>query len=321
MSERRSDPTVLILVGRIGVFVALAVFAGAHAVRAQEMEPRAYSPSPVGTNFMAVVVGNSRGAVLFDPTLPITDVQADLDSAVIGYARAIGIGRLQGLVAASLPYVRGDVEGKVSEESQRISRSGLADVRVKMSLNFLGTKAMSREEFAKAPRRTIVGASFTVQAPTGEYDRTKLINLGTNRWSFKPEVGVSVPVGRWYLDAYAGAWFFTSNDQFYTGNATRRQDPLTVLQAHASYVLESRAWLAIDATWYGGGASTVDSNPPSVRQSNSRAGATFSVPLPRNQSLKFSASTGASTRTGSDFDSFLVGWQLMWFDRPQGGKP
>ena len=285
------------------------------------MEPRAYSPSPVGTNFLAAVVGNSRGTVLFDPTLPITDVRASLDSATVGYARSLGIGRLQGLVAASLPYVRGDVEGMVLEESRRVSRSGLADVRVKMSLNLLGTEAMSREEFAKAPRRTIVGASFTVQAPTGEYDETKLINLGTNRWSLKPEVGVSVPVGRWYLDAYAGAWFFTSNDQFYPGSATRRQDPLTVLQAHASYVFKSRAWLAIDATWYGGGAATVDSNPPSIRQSNSRAGATFSVPLPRNQSLKLSASTGASTRTGSDFDSVLVAWQLMWFDRPPAGKP
>ena len=128
-------------------------------------------------------------------------------------------------------------------------------------------------------------------------------------------MGVSVPVGRWYLDAYAGAWFFMNNDQFYSGSATRQQDPLTVLQAHASYVFKSRAWLAIDATWYGGGASTVDSNPPSTRQSNSRLGATFAAPITHGQSLKFAVSTGATTRTGTDFDSILVAWQFMWFDR------
>ncbi len=211
----------------------------------------------------------------------------------------------------------GLVDGNVAEQAQQIRRSGLADLRVKLSVNLLGTKAMSREEFVKAPKKTILGVSLTVQAPTGQYDPTKLINLGTNRWSFKPEVGVSVPVGRWYLDAYLGAWFFTNNDQFYTGNSTRRQDPMTVLQGHASYVFKSRAWLAIDATWYGGGASTVDSNPPSARQSNSRFGATFAAPLVKGHSLKFAASTGATTRTGTDFDTLLVTWQFMFFDRPK----
>ncbi len=280
------------------------------------MEPRSYSPSPIGTNFIAVALGNSRGSVLFDPSLPITDVDANLDSASLGYARSIRIGHLQGQVAAAVPYVIGILKGNVAEQAEQIRRSGLADVRLKMSLNLLGTRAKNREEFAKAPKKTILGVSLVVQAPTGQYDPTKLINLGTNRWSFKPEVGVSVPVGRWYLDAYLGAWFFTNNDQFYTGNSTRRQNPLTVLQGHASYVFKSRAWLAIDGTWYGGGASTVNSNPPSERQSNSRYGATFAAPLTQGHSLKFSASKGASTRTGSDFNSILVAWQFMWFDRP-----
>ena len=294
----------------------LAVFACARAAWAQEMEPRAYSPSPMGTNFIAVALGNSRGGVLFDPTLPITDVDANLDSATFGYARTIRIGRLQGLGAGAVPYVVGVIGGKVSEQAREIQRSGLGDVRVKVSLNLLGTRAMNREEFVKASKKTILGVSLAVQAPTGQYDPTKLINLGTNRWAFKPEVGVSVPVGRWFLDAYAGAWFFTNNDQFYPGSSTRKQDPLTVLQAHASYVFKSRAWLAIDATWYGGGASTVNSNPPSTRQSNSRYGATFAAPLAQGHSLKFSASTGATTRTGTDFNTILVAWQFMWFDRP-----
>jgi len=295
--------------------MALAVFACALSARAQEMEPRSYSPSPIGANFIVAALSNSRGGVLFDPSLPITDVDANLDSASFGYARSIRIGRLQGQVAGAIPYVIGNVEGNVAEQARRIRRSGLGDVRLKMSLNLLGTKAMSREEFAKAPKKTILGVSLAVQAPTGQYDPTKLINLGTNRWAFKPEVGVSVPVGRWFLDAYLGAWFFTNNDQFYTGNSTREQNPLTVFQAHASYVFKSRAWLAIDGTWYGGGASTVNSNPPSERQSNSRFGATFAAPITHGQSIKFALSTGASTRTGSDFDSIVVAWQFMFFDR------
>jgi hypothetical protein len=300
----------------MGVLVALGVFVCAGGAWAQEMEPRAYSPSPVGTNFMVVALGNSGGGVLFDPTLPVTDVNANLDSANIGYARAIRIGRLQGLVAGGVPYIIGTVDGKVAEQAREIRRSGLGDLRLKFSLNLLGTRAMNREEFVKAPKKTIFGVSLTVQAPTGQYDPAKLINLGNNRWAFKPEVGVSVPVGNWFLDAYLGAWFFTNNDQFYTGNSTRQQDPLTVLQAHASYVFKSRAWLAIDGTWYGGGSSTVNSSPPSERQSNSRFGATFAAPITHGQSIKFALSTGATTRTGTDFDSILVAWQFMFFDRP-----
>jgi len=318
MSEQRFDLSVLLSAGRIGVLAALVIFALALPARAQDMEPRAYSPSPLGTNFVAVVVGNSSGAILFDPTVPITDARGDLNSALVGYARTIRMGIRQGLVTATLPYVWGELAGKVFEESRQIRRSGLADVRVKMSLNFVGTKPMTRDEFARAPRRTIVGASLTVQAPTGQYDKTKLINVGTNRWSFKPEVGVSVPVGRWFLDAYGGAWFFTSNDRFYTGDATRRQDPLVALQGHAGYTFKSRAWMAVDATWYGGGEATVDGGPPSSRQSNTRFGGTFSLPITRSQSIKFSASEGVAARTGSNFETYLVGWQLMWFDRPRG---
>ena len=193
-------------------------------------------------------------------------------------------------------------------------------MRLRMSVNVVGPGAMTREEFAAAPRKTIVGVSLTVQPPTGQYDETRLINLGTNRWAFKPEVGVSVPVGRWFLDAYAGAWLYTANDSFYPESSTRRQDPLWTAQAHASYTFQSRAWLAFDATWYAGGESTIDGGPPSSRQNSTRLGGTGSIPVTRSQSIKIAASTGASARTGSDFDTYIVGWQIVWFDRP-GKRP
>jgi hypothetical protein len=174
------------------------------------------------------VFGNSQGGVLFDPTVPITDAEASLNLASPAYGRTFGLWGRQGLVTVAVPWAWGHVEGFVGEETeaQRVTRSGLADTRVKVSLNLLGSPALDRAAFAAAPRRTILGLSLTVQAPTGEYDNTKLINLGTNRWSIKPEVGVSVPVGRWFLDAYAGAWFFTDNDEFYPGAVTRSRDPI-----------------------------------------------------------------------------------------------
>jgi len=304
-----------------GLLVAGLVTFATGVARAQDMEPRAYSSSPVGMNFLASSIGNTRGGILFDPTVPITDASANLNLGSLGYARSFGVGGKQGLVSGGFSYVRGDLQGLVGNVERHTGRSGLADMRVRASLNFVGPGAMTREQFAKAPRKTIVGVSLTVQAPTGQYADDRLINIGTNRWAFRPEVGVSVPVGRWFLDAYAGVWLFTANSDFYPGGSTRTQDPLYAAQAHASYTFKSRAWVAFDATWYAGGEATVDDGAPSTRQDTTRLGGTFSIPVTRRQSIKVAASTGASTRVGSDFDTYLVGWQVAWFDRPAAPHP
>jgi len=302
-----------------GVFTMAGGFNG--AALAQDMEPRAYATSPVGMNFLVVAAGNTQGAILFDPTVPITDADADLYLGVAGYARTFGLGGRQALIAGGFSYARGELSGLLQGEERRIGRSGLGDMRVKFSVNLVGPGAMTLEQFATTPHKTVLGVSLTVQAPTGQYDDARLINIGNNRWAFKPEIGVSVPVGRWFLDAYAGAWIFTPNDDFYPGESTREQDPLYAVQAHVSYTFKTRAWLAFDATWYTGGAATVDDGEPSTRQNTTRVGGTFSMPITRRQSVKVTASTGASTRTGSDFDTVLVGWQFGWFDRPAAPHP
>jgi Putative MetA-pathway of phenol degradation len=174
---------------------------------------------------------------------------------------------------------------------------------------------MSPAQFVKSPPRTVIGASLAAVAPTGQYDSHKLINLGTNRWAFKPEVGLSHPRGRWDLDAYAGVWLFSKNDTFFPGEATRRQDPIVALQGHASYTIKPRAWVAFDATWYGGGKATIDNGAPSSRLSNTRVGATFAWPIGWRQSVKVAYSRGATTRVGSDFRTVAVAWQLLWMDR------
>ncbi len=290
-------------------------------LRAQDMEPRAYSSAPIGTNFVAVGGGNTRGALLFDPALPIEDAQADLNLGAFGYARTFALAGKQGLVSGGVLYARGELKGLLSGVERVSGRSGLTDLRVRVSLNLTGPGALTPAEFAKAPHRTIVGVSLAVQAPTGQYDPERLINLGTNRWAFKPEVGVSVPAGRWFLDAYAGVVLFTDNDTFYPGESTRKQDPLGTLQGHASYTFKNRAWVAFDATWYGGGDSTVDGGEPAGRQNNTRIGGTASIPIAPHQSIKIAASTGAWVQSGSDFTTGLLTWQMTWFDRSRRATP
>jgi hypothetical protein len=285
----------------------------AHEVAAQDMEPKAYSASPVGATFLVAGVSRSTGSVVFDPTLPIDDAEAGINGLLVGVGTTFGLLGKLALVSAAFPYAWGDITGEVQEQSRRITRSGFADGRMKLSVNLRGNDAMRLREFVKAPRAIIVGTSLTVNAPSGEYDRTKLINLGNNRWAFKPEVGVSVPKGRWDVDAYAGVWLFTPNGDFFPGGLERTQDPVVALQGHVSYTFKPRLWLAVDGTWYSGGAAQVEGGEPIGAVANSRLGVTLSIPAGQRQSLKVSWSGGVAVRTGTDFRTLALGWQWLWF--------
>jgi hypothetical protein len=281
---------------------------------AQELEPRAYTAAPTGVNFLVVAAGRSTGGVVMDPSLPVDDVDATVDSLALGLGRTIDLFGRSALLLAVVPYAWGDVSGNVGEEARQISRSGLADPRLKLSVNLVGGRALTPREFARAPRSTIVGISLAVAPPLGQYTGTKLINLGANRWAFKPEVGVSRALGRWTIEGYSGVVLFTTNREFYTGASVRTQQPVVALQAHVSYTLRRQLWAAFDATWYSGGTTTVDGTRKADLQRNSRVGATVSLPVGRQQSIKFSGSAGATTRIGADFRTFAAAWQLTWLD-------
>lgn len=292
-----------------GAFLVAAAFGAA-----QELEPRAYSPSPVGVNFALIAFGRSTGGVVTDPVLPISDVSAHINGFTAAYGRTFGLFGRQALVTAALPYAWGDAEGNVQEQGRvRVTRSGLTDLKAKLSVNLYGNPALTPQEFATRFRGVIVGASFAISAPTGQYDQTRLINLGTNRWAFKPEVGISVPVQKFYFDLYAGVVFFTENPNYFPGNVARTQDPLGTVQFHASYTFRPGLWLAFDGTWYGGGASHANGGPATGRLSNTRVGGTVSIPLGRHQAAKVAYSRGASVRAGSNFDIIVAGWQITWF--------
>ena len=297
----------------LSIVISLVILSIPTMVTAQELEPRAYSPSPVGTSFLVVAASRSAGGVLTDPTIPIENVDAKVGVLVLGAGHTLGIAGRQLLVLAAVPITWAEAAGDIGEDRRTASRRGLADPRFKASMILSGARALKPAEFAKTPQRTVVGASVVVAPPLGQYDGTKLVNLGANRWSFKPEVGVSRRIDQWTVEGYAGVWLFTTNEQFYTGSSVRRQDPILSLQGHVSYSFPNRSWLAFNGTWYTGGRSSVNDVDKLDLQRSTRLGATFSWPLPARQSIKVSYSAGATTRIGGDFRTIAVGWQKVWF--------
>jgi len=279
------------------------------------MEPKAYAASPTGANFFVGAYSWSSGAVVFDPTLPLTDVRAKVQGFVGAVGHSFGLFGDTALISVALPYAFADVTGKIQEQAASTARSGLADARIRLSVNLRGNPAMSVREFVKRPRQTIVGTSVTVSAPAGQYYPGKLINLGNNRWAFKPEVGISVPIRRLDADAYVGAWFFTSNDNFYPGGNPRTQSPLVAVQGHLSYSFQPRLWVAADGTWYSGGQARVADGDPSTTVNNSRLGVTASLPVGSRYSFKVAYGSGFIVRTGTNFSTVAVAMQALWLTR------
>jgi hypothetical protein len=279
---------------------------------AQELEPRAYAPNPTGASFVLLVVGRTAGAVVFDPSLPFEDVEARVQAATLLYGRTFGLLGRSASVGLGLPYVRGTLEGEVQEQRRRITRSGLADMRLRLAVNLVGGPALSPAEFARRRPRTTLGASMTVAAPSGQYDPAKLVNIGANRWSVKPELGVAHPVGPWMIEGYAAGWLFADNRDFY-GGRLREQSPLWALQAHVSYSFRPRLWAAGNLTFYTGGRTTVGGLTNADVQRNSRLGLTLAVPLGGRHSIKAAWASGVATRVGGDYDTLSVGWQYLWF--------
>jgi hypothetical protein len=137
------------------------------------------------------------------------------------------------------------------------------------------------------------------------------VNIGTNRWAFKPELGISKGLGPLTLELATGVSFYTDNRDF-LGGQTRAQDPIYSIQGHVIYSLRSGIWLAVDGTYYTGGRTTIDGVEGNDLQKNWRVGLTVALPVNRHNSLKLYASTGVFTRTGSDFDTVGVAWQYRW---------
>jgi hypothetical protein len=285
----------------------------ARSAGGQELEPRAYSPSPSGTTFVVVTATRSAGGVFTDPSTPLTDAEAEVGILGLGTGHVFALMGRSALVMGLVPVTWGAAAGSIGEDRYEANRRGPADPRIKLSVILAGSPPMPPAEFARRSRRPIIGSSITVVAPLGQYDSTKLVNLGSNRWSFKPEVGVSLPAGRWTVDAYAGVWFFTDNDAYYPGTSRRHQDSVFAVQGHVSYTLGRRAWAAVNATWYTGGQLSVDGAKAADPYRNTRVGATVAIPVGTRQSLKLAYSAGAATRAGADFRTLSGAWQLLIF--------
>ena len=278
---------------------------------AQSMEPRAYSNTPVGLNFLLVGYDYGEGEAGFDPSVPITDAHLHTDTEFIGFGHTLGVWGDSAKLDVALPVVSLGGTALLGGRLRERDISGLGDPVFKFAINFFGAPALSLKEFQDYHQDLIVGAGLKVTAPFGQYDPTKLVNIGTNRWSFKPELAVSKALGPWTCELSTGVTFYTENNDLLNGG-TLQQDPIYSAQGHVMYSFPHNIWLALDGTFYWGGRTTVNGMRSDTLQANSRFGTTLALPLTRRQSIKLYAAHGTSSRTHSNFSDAGIFWQYRF---------
>ncbi|MBN8497792.1 MAG: transporter [Candidatus Accumulibacter sp.] len=279
--------------------------------QAQDIEPRAYSNAPVGVNFLIAGYAYTEGAVPFDASLPVKNAQLKTSNAVLAYARVLDLWGMSGKFDAIVPYTW--LSGTAELRGETVERivDGLADARFRLSVNLYGAPALTLNEFRNYEQDLIVGASLQVSVPSGQYDNNRVVNIGTNRWSFKPEVGISQAIGPWTLESQAAATFFTDNRDFFGGN-TRSQAPIYSLQGHVIYGSRNGVWGSLDVTYFTGGRTTLNGVEGDDLQQNWRVGGTLAFPVDINNSVKLYASKGVSARTDNNYDLIGIAWQYRW---------
>ncbi|MDO8940710.1 MAG: transporter [Methylicorpusculum sp.] len=281
------------------------------SVNATDIEPRSYSNIPVGLNFLVTGYAHTRGNVTFAPSVPITNGKLETHSAFLAYVRSLDFWGKSGKIDIIIPHAWISGEADVLGETRTREVGGFADPLVRLYVNIYGAPALSMKEFANYQQDTLVGLSLAVSAPGGQYDPTKLVNIGTNRWFIKPELGISKAWGPLTAEIAAGAFIFTDNDEPFQGK-NLEQDPLYSLQAHLIYNVTRGIWVAFDTNYYTGGETTKDQIEGNNLQENWRVGGTLALPLSRQFSVKLYGNTGVYSRTGSNFDIVGMAFQFRW---------
>ncbi|MBV8632098.1 MAG: transporter [Silvibacterium sp.] len=280
--------------------------------RAQFTDPRTYVNSPVGLNQLEMVYAYARSDTSVDTSLIITGASLNLNQGMIDYTRYFGFLHRLAWVQPALPIA--GTNGSISGTNIGAAETGTGDSGYQAAWLLKGGPALSVEQFANFKPATTLGVSLTMTAPTGQYNSNKIINLGSDRWSFKPEIGLSQPFGpgqKWEFDAYANAYFYTDNTSYHRVEVLS-QEPLPGLEGHISYSFSDNIWAAVDTRYSFRGNILVSGVNQNASQQNFLLGTELSVSLNAKNTLIFEFADALAHQNGPAIKAFAVKYDYTW---------
>jgi hypothetical protein len=299
---------------------ALAFFCTPGRASAQFNDARAYDNTPIGVSQLELSYTYVRSNASLDPSLAIAGANLNLNQGMIGYTYYFGVlGRLA-WVEAAVPLA--GLDGSIAGTNVHGSISGAGDSSYQLGILLKGGPALSISQFENYKPASSWGLSLTTTAPTGLYNTEKILNLGSNRWSFKPEFAFSHPFGpdqKWEFDGYGNISFYTDNTSYH-GKAIIRQQPLPGLEGHISYSFNDRAWVSVDTRYSFGATTYVDSVSQNNAQQNFIVGNELNISLSPQNSLTFVFAKAIVHQHGPSATGFTIKYDYTWSWSIRGAK-
>ncbi len=293
-------------------FLILSVYCFPGSLCAQFTDPRTYDNTPVNVNQIELVYAFARANASIDTSLIVPDAEFNLNQGTVDYTRYFSFVHRVAWVEAGVPLA--SLDGSITGTNIQGSIAGTGDSSYAMYMLLKGGPAMTVAQFANYKPATTVGLSLTMTSPTGLYNADKILNLGSNRWSFKPEIAVSHPFGpaqKWEFDGYANIYFYTDNSSYH-GTEILRQLPLAGLEGHISYSFTPSVWASLDTRYSFGGDTYVNSLHQNDAQQNFILGSEVGVSLSPQNLLVFEFARALVHDNGPAATGFAVKYTYSW---------
>lgn len=167
-------------------------------------------------------------------------------------------------------------------------------------------------EKKSADGETIIGSAVVLQLPTGQYEKDALLNIGSNRFVIRPQIGMVHNRGKWSFETSAAAWLYTENDRFYQGSTLENAPYLTV-QGHVMYKIRPRLWTSVSLGYGNGMESSVNGDSKNDRKQRVTWALTTGYALRKDLALKLAYfGYDAVSDTGSNAQNLALATTYFW---------
>lgn len=298
------------------IFVGLLANSIASNSFALDLDPGRWNHLPVGVNLAGLGYAYTEADIYFNPTLQLENVKAKINTVIGKYIRTFELLGKSARIDFTQGYQDGKWTGLVDGESTSVSRSGWADSFLRLAVNLYGAPPLKGKAFtsyrSEKHIETIVGAGLAVRLPTGDYMEDKLINLGQNRFAFRPQIGVVHSRGKWTAEISGEVAFYTENDEFFNGKKLEKK-PLYIIQSHLKYTFRPGLWVSSGIGYDYGGESSVNGIDKNDRRQDIAWGIRAGYPINRNVGITVGY-MGSHTQesVGFDSDTVLVSLAFSW---------
>jgi hypothetical protein len=302
--------------------------------QAQAYGPRQFWLAPAGTNVFTVSGLYSSSNTVVDTSIIFPNLNVDTYVVVPSYARFFGIGDRLSQVSVAVPYAWANVSLSTANRGVTPSKQGLADSYAHLTVGLVNTPALAPAEFGAYMQQNnppvVVYGLMAVLPPTGDYQNDRLVNIGTNRWTFRAGLPTTVRLSPNWAPGKTTTFEILPSVDLYTPNNDpafpefsirgrqvgsrlakvlapdqTTQAPMGTLEMHLTLDLNKKLWVSLDSYSRLGGETSSDGTAGGNQQAWTALGATIGGSPWSKARLSL---TGGAVLAGND--NSPDGWQL-----------